>query len=135
MVKGINSMHLKGWAHCDIKLSNMVLDDKYKVHVIDFGFACRTPIDLSIRKGTEGYEAPELFGLRGRKQRIDTSKVDVFALGVTLLAMFFKDLPFYKFQTIDKLNSGDPEKVEKYCRAKYGNESTNFPKSLMNLLA
>jgi len=135
MVKGINEMHKKGWAHCDIKPSNMILNFENKVEIIDYDFVLRIPSKMKAKKGTKGYEAPELFELNGKKKLIDTSKLDVFALGATLLAMYFVDLPFNDNEYPQDLISGNPLKVERYCRESYEYLTEEFPKSLMTLLA
>jgi len=128
-------MHKYGWAHLDIKLENIVLDKHMKCQVIDFGYALRVLSMMDTKRGTFGYRAPEISALSGRKKAIDASKADVFSLGVTLMAMFFVDIPFSQEKSIPDLTSGNPEKVEKYCRMKYGNYTQNFPKNLMCLLA
>ena len=41
LVDGLRYMHTKGYAHCDIKIENILLDDNFGVKLADFGFATK----------------------------------------------------------------------------------------------
>jgi len=70
--------------HRDIKATNILLDNKHRPKITDFGLAKLFPEDqshVSTRVvGTLGYMAPE-YALRGQL----TEKADVFSFGVLLL--------------------------------------------------
>ena len=62
---GLHFMHHScGLAHLDIKLENIVLDDKYMLKLIDFAYTDSIHEDLKIFRGTETYMAPEIFGCK-----------------------------------------------------------------------
>ncbi|XP_049932168.1 probable LRR receptor-like serine/threonine-protein kinase At3g47570 isoform X2 [Nymphaea colorata] len=78
--------------HCDLKPSNVLLDDDMTAYVADLGIAkmllgCKSST-LTETLGTTGYIAPE-FGLAGRV----TTKVDVYSFGVLLLEIFTRRKP------------------------------------------
>lgn len=70
--------HAAGYVHADLKPQNILVDEKLKVTLIDFGFAAPAGMELSSYKGTFGYLAPEQAG--GRL----TEQTDVFNLGAAL---------------------------------------------------
>lgn len=77
--RGVQAMHRMGFAHCDIKPSNLLVDAKLQVKVIDFGQACRIGTIKERIQGTPDYIAPE----QVTRQPISEA-TDVFNLGATL---------------------------------------------------
>ena len=98
-IEGVQHMHERGFCHRDIKLDNMMLDDKGDLKIIDFGTVVKLddedgiPIQFTVAKevGTKIYRAPEMLtsrlGYTGRE-------VDVFALGVSLFAKLARKFPW-----------------------------------------
>lgn len=65
---GVQSLHQKAsYAHLDLKLENILIDNDFKLKVCDFGAA--QPIDLKLtgKYGTEGYNAPEVEDREGNQ--------------------------------------------------------------------
>ena len=85
ILKGIQAMHKAGICHRDIKLGNILLGDKFKPRICDFGFSFECKDTKLIGKcGTWDYCAPEIIRKIGYKP-YDGKKADIFSLGITLL--------------------------------------------------
>ncbi|KAI9751971.1 MAG: hypothetical protein M4579_005807 [Chaenotheca gracillima] len=94
----IHHLHTKALVvHRDIKDENVVLDGEGNIKLIDFGSAAyikNGPFDVFV--GTIDYAAPEVLAgksYRGKEQ-------DVWALGILLYTIVYKENPFYSIDEI-----------------------------------
>jgi len=98
VVDAIHHLHVKASiVHRDIKDENVVLDGENRVKLIDFGSAAYTrngPFDVFV--GTIDYAAPEV--LQGRAYA--GPEQDVWALGILLYTIVFRENPFYNSDEI-----------------------------------
>jgi serine/threonine protein kinase len=90
-------IHNKGYAHMDLKLNNIFLDQFFNIRIGDFGSALKVDKNgLTKRKrGTPNYMAPEVKNHTG-SESFDPQKADVYSLGICLYILLFKSFPKYK---------------------------------------
>jgi hypothetical protein len=98
LVEALAYIHGKGIAHRDVKASNIIVNEDYKLKLIDFGFAQQVAgLDSRLLCGTPSYMAPELLG----RQKASPEKADVWAAGVVLFLMLAGRQPFQSSQPSD----------------------------------
>lgn len=103
LVEALKHMYQQGHVHRDLKLENLMLDEKFNLKLIDFGFNGDIKGDknsgiLSTFLGTPGYIAPEIL----LKQSYIGEKVDSFAMGVILFTLVMGRPPFTMAKANDR---------------------------------
>lgn len=98
VAEALHHLHAKAKVvHRDIKDENVILDGEGNIKLIDFGSAAYIksgPFDVFV--GTIDYAAPEVLAgksYRGKEQ-------DVWALGILLYTIVYKENPFYSIDEI-----------------------------------
>lgn len=101
IVSAVAHLHGLGIVHRDIKDENIILDSQGLLKLIDFGsaaYAKHGPFDVFV--GTIDYAAPEVLSghpYLGKPQ-------DVWALGILLYTIVYKENPFYN---VDEILEGE----------------------------
>lgn len=83
LLSAIYYLHQEGYAHLDIKLDNILLDDYFNIRLSDFGSALRVDETntTGLRRGTPKYMAPEVFNLKAG-ETFNPQKADIYSFGV-----------------------------------------------------
>ena len=104
LAQAVQSLHAQDAIHLDIKPENILIDDKGKLTLIDFGLShhARYPDLLAeeMRKGVGSapYISPEqVAGIRS------DSRSDIFSIGVIMYELLTGELPFGNPQTMSGL--------------------------------
>lgn len=90
---GVSAIHAAGAVHCDLKPSNVLLDDQLRVRVADLGLAAPY-VEGGVTKviaGTPEYMAPEL---AFESETPASTSSDIYALGCMAYEMLTGSLPF-----------------------------------------
>lgn len=92
IVEAVVYLHNNDICHRDLKLQNILVDERISVKLIDFGFAieCKDKQKLKVFCGTYSYMAPELVS----KIPYHGKATDVWSLGVVLYLLILGDYPF-----------------------------------------
>lgn len=121
LLSAVRAIHTRRIAHCDIKSENVLLDSKFNLKIVDFGYAryfvdenCK-PIayDNSDGIGSLKCNAPELVSQVG-KGTYQGDEIDIFAAGCFLFELVMKAEPFkfadMKDEHYSKIASQDKKK-------------------------
>ncbi|KAJ9465810.1 putative serine/threonine-protein kinase CCRP1 [Diplonema papillatum] len=93
-LQGLHYMHANAVIHRDLKLSNLLLNDRMEVRIADFGLATQLDYDGERKLtmcGTPNYIAPEI--LEG-SHRGHSFEVDIWTLGVIMYTLLVGKPPF-----------------------------------------
>ena len=89
VLEGVQAIHNCQYCHRDIKLENILLDERFNPKICDFGFVIPVHKDRKLKGkcGTKGYCAPEMLKPKEEYTGYDGIKADIFSLGITLLRL------------------------------------------------
>jgi len=94
MCEGFQEAHKAGIIHRDVKSSNIMVDEKNRIKILDFGLAISEDlpgtVDYRMGTGTLAYMAPEQ--VLGKQP---DSRSDLYSLGTVLYELFTGEMPFF----------------------------------------
>lgn len=112
LVSAVDYIHYHGYAHRDIKLQNIMIDENNNLKLVDFGLACNN--GCRNNGGTKPYLPPEFFSVEKPDESIfrpnrsnslkDSQAHDIWSMGITLYFLANFKLPFVGQATYAKLN-------------------------------
>jgi hypothetical protein len=98
LVLGMKYIHSRGMIHRDLKPGNLLIDDKFRLRICDFGTAVFEECGTTVLAGTLAYMAPECLS-----NAVPTPKVDVFAFGLILYELLVGESVFPKGASITEI--------------------------------
>ncbi len=115
---GLKDLHAYSILHRDLKSLNILLDDRLRAKLADFGLARvkqETSSQSSLAKGTVLWMAPELFK---RKAEV-TAAADIWSLGMVLWELSTREIPFKdaqnQLQAMGWIKDGEKEEIPVDC--------------------
>lgn len=91
ILDGLSALHKNNFIHRDLKANNILIKNGV-CKIADFGMGTNQPVFSSMHVGAKLIRAPE-FDLKVEGEH--TSAVDVWAFGVMMHWLVFKDVPFF----------------------------------------
>ena len=135
LLLGLKTLHQNGIIHCNLKPSNIIIDEFGNVKICDFKKALNTNTmtiqDIKKNKTamTPCYTAPELFSENG----IYSFKTDLWALGCIMYEMAIGQVPFFE-ERVNKLILKIIEDEVNFTKKQFNQYSMEFMDVLRKLL-
>lgn len=136
IVLGVCSLHGAGIAHRDLKLENIMLNEKDKItKLIDFGFSERLEDEKTDykSKGTPNYAALEIFLFKDKLNKEMLLAADIYALGIIIYTVIY-DNQFKIINKRDKILYLQGEIVERKSKEEIPKEEENFINFIAKML-
>lgn len=100
---GLRHSHEKGLLHCDLKPSNVMLDESGTARLVDFGQS-RQQGDGVVAWGTLGYMAPEQAALGTEQEHSSPATAwDIYGLGATMYRLLTGFCPYWSEEELGLL--------------------------------
>jgi serine/threonine protein kinase len=108
LCQALDYAHREKVVHLDLKPSNLMIDDKGRLKLADFGLAtavadAASQTTPSLVKGTLGYMSPQQ--LQGKRGQVSD---DIYALGATLYTLMTSHAPFHTGNVVEQVLNATP---------------------------
>lgn len=92
LVEALCHCHQRGIYHLDVKPENILVDENWRIKLIDFAFSVKMIDQSKIKKycGTPSYMAPEIL----KKESYYPQKADTWSVGIVAFRLFTGKAPF-----------------------------------------
>ena len=95
VLSGVAHLHERGIAHRDLKPANVLLETgTNNAMLADFGLAKTNRQTVTRGVGTPAFMPPEMFSDEEVPEKTNMLAVDIYALGIILWQLWFKQAPF-----------------------------------------
>ncbi|XP_064624701.1 serine/threonine-protein kinase MARK1-like isoform X2 [Lineus longissimus] len=133
LISALHYLHERGVVHRDLKMENIMLDEKKKnIKLVDFGLSNTFSKEelLKTHCGSPEYAAPELF-TSGKEYG---SEIDIWSLGVIMYALVVGKLPFTTPYTDQYRRQKLLQQIQKGLIQKHDREMSLLSTDCRNLL-
>ena len=119
ITEGLRYTHSKGLLHCDLKPSNLLLDEEERALISDFGQAALGRERGGSHLGSLGFMAPEQAHQLEEGYASPDVLWDIYSLGASFYYLLSKRLPRLSENHLQELGSvaGTAEKLSRYRRS------------------
>jgi len=100
LIEGLNYLHSRGIAHLDLKLENLLLDENYKLKIVDFDMSYMKGDKKISGQGTKYFRAPEI--IEGSCEIPDAA--DIYSAGIILFVLKTGALPHYENEDLGRIS-------------------------------
>ncbi|KDQ58174.1 hypothetical protein JAAARDRAFT_57946 [Jaapia argillacea MUCL 33604] len=106
LTRGVAHLHALGFPHGNIRASNVLVDDRWVLKLVDIGFSLLYSGEgFNLRTSCLSWTAPELLPDREDEVVVEpTAESDVYGLGMTILEMYTGKPPFFGFPDVHRFN-------------------------------
>jgi len=116
LLSAMEFIHSQNFAHLDLKLENILLDEFFNLKVADLGSSMHMESTNGLvhkKKGTYAYMAPEVYTYQ-KDESYNAFSADVYSLGVFIFVMLVGEFPTFIQKDDGRFDTNDTDE-EDFC--------------------